>query len=129
METVVKKSRRSGPRPSARGPRPHVWRSGPDLQAHDQYCAWLKHKAQAAYRGEPYELTYQQWADLWNKNNSWIYRGRGGDCLCLTMGDPTIGWHVDNVEIITRKEQLRRQCRNNVGKKYKVRSRYDEQLS
>ena len=127
MTDAVKKTRRSGPRPSARGPRPHVWRSGPDRVAHEQYTAWLKHRAQANYRSEHYELTFQDWQQLWQ--GCWFERGRSGDSLCLTMREKALGWRCSNVEIITRNEQVRRQCQLNRGKTYKKKAHYDEQLS
>ena len=126
MTDAVKKTRRSSPRPLARGPRPHVWRSGPDEQAHEQYNAWLKHKAQAAYRSELYQLTFQDWQQLWQ--DRWLERGRSGSSLCLTMTEKALGWRMTNVEVITRNEQVRRQCELNRGKKYKVKTAY-EQLS
>ena len=125
-EVKAKRTRRSSPRPSARGPRPHTWISGPDERAHEQYTAWLKHKAQANYRGELYELTFQDWQQLWNKDDRWQERGRSGTSLCLTMRDKGMGWTMTNVEVITRNEQVRRQCELNRGKKYKVKAPYYE---
>lgn len=112
--------RRSSPRPSARGPRPHVWRCGPDQLTHDQYNAWLKHRAQAAFRGEPHELSFEQWQALWNKDNAWFQRGRSGPSLCLTRIDHQRPWSLSNCVIINRIEQMKIHNAKNLGKKYKV---------
>jgi hypothetical protein len=100
-----------GPRPQSRGLRPHLWISGPDPRAHKQYGAFLLHRAQANYRKEPHELTFEQWAEIWNKDGAWEKRGRSIECVCLARQDLTLPWSVDNVEILTRREQLARQSR------------------
>lgn len=89
-----------------RGPYPHNWCTGPDPRRHAQYYAWLKHKSQARYRGEPHELTWAQWETIWNTDGQWEQRGRSRDDLCLTMLDPDSGWLIGNVAVVTRLEQL-----------------------
>jgi len=89
-----------------RGPYPQNWCTGPDPRRHAQYYAWLKHKSQAHYRGELHELTWDQWETIWNTDGHWERRGRSREDLCLTMLDPECGWHIANVEIMTRLEQL-----------------------
>lgn len=69
--------------------------------------AWMKHKAQATYRGEEHTITLEEWRELWTLE-LWFKRGRGADDLCLMMDDIDLGWHIDNVIVLTRKEQLKR---------------------
>lgn len=99
------------------GPRPDMWKSGPDETAHDQYNGWIRHRAQAHFRHEPHELTYAEWCAIWNQDDAWAQRGRGIDCLCLCMIEPDWGWSVANVEILDRKTQLLNSGRSGQGRK------------
>lgn len=72
----------------------------------DQYYALLKHRAQAKYRGETHSLTLEEWRKLWQDH--WLERGRTPDSLCLVQCDPELGWHLNNVQIMTRREYLQR---------------------
>lgn len=88
------------------GARPHVWKVKGEIP-HQQYCAFLQARAQASYRGESFELTFEQfqalWGDLWHK------KGRGSADYCLTREDPEGSWTIDNVLAMPRIEHLRRQ--------------------
>lgn len=118
-----KKKRRgiTGPRPELRGPRPHLWVSGPDPRRHAQHKAWLLHRAQANFRGEPHDLTFEQWERIWNKNGAWEQRGRAVDDLCMVRKDSDGAWSKNNVEIITRHEQLIMHNQMKIGTNYKRR--------
>jgi hypothetical protein len=85
-----------------RGTNPNSWIVGPDTRRHDQYSAWLKHKAQAAFRREPHELSFEQWETLWNEDWAWENRGRASNCVNLTRVDKEKGWTLDNVVMIER---------------------------
>jgi hypothetical protein len=85
-----------------RGPNPNSWIVGPDTRRHDQYSAWLKHKSQAAYRGEDHELTFEQWETLWNEDFAWENRGRENNSVNLTRLDKEKGWTLDNVILVER---------------------------
>ena len=69
--------------------------------------AWMKHRSQARYRDEPHDITLEQWQELWSED-LWFQRGRGADNLCLSKQDPSLGWSISNVEIVTRREFLKR---------------------
>ena len=94
---------RRGPKP----PRPHVWRSGPDQFRHIKFIAWGRHKSQAQYRGEDYQMSFEDfetaWADQFDR------RGRSADSLIMVRVDDERAWHLDNVELIDRREHLRRE--------------------
>lgn len=100
---------RRGPQP----PRPHVWRVGPDEYRHVKFIAWGRHRAQALYRGEDYQMTFEDFEQAWGDN--YRYRGRSADSLILVRKDDEKSWHKDNVELILRREHLRRE-----GKKRKL---------
>lgn len=86
---------------------PNTWITGPDLNRRNKYYAYLKHKAQARYRGESYSLSFQEWETLW-QDDVWEQRGKTADSLCLAQIDCKQGWHVNNLEIIPRKQQVSR---------------------
>ena len=91
---------------AARHPRPHVWRSGPDPVDHEIYKTWLTTRAQASYRDELWELTWEQYRDIWRPH--FHLRGRDSDNLCLARKNYHQAWRQDNVELITRAENASR---------------------
>lgn len=95
---------------------PERWISGPDPIEHEKYYAWQKHRAQAKFRGEDYSLTWEQWQTIW-PTELFLKRGRGVDDLCVSLNNLEEGWHLWNVVVCTRKEQLKR------NKEYRDRSR------
>jgi hypothetical protein len=101
-----------------RGPRPHVWIVGPDEEKHEMYHPWQLVKAQAKFRSEEFELTFEEFYELWE--GYWKLRGRKPDDLCMTRKDSSQAWSRANCEIITRKEHLQNQgfSRGGQGMKY-----------
>jgi len=70
--------------------RPQQWCTGTDPQRRDNYYAYLKHRAQARYRKEPYGLTFSDWEQLWTPELQ-AQRGTTSESLCLRMLDPDMG--------------------------------------
>jgi hypothetical protein len=95
--------------------RPHQWISGPTEELHNKYYAWLKHKAQAQYRKEAYELTWEDWQMFW-QDDLWYLRGRACDDLCITRKDILSAWSQANCEIVSRQVQLSRQAKGKRGR-------------
>lgn len=95
------------PRPHARGPRPNAWVTGPDELEHRKYRAFIQHRNQSNYRNEPWDLTFEQYKEIWAEH--WFNRGRTKDCYCLTRIDYDLPWTLDNVEVVTRQAHNRRQ--------------------
>lgn len=90
---------------------PNTWCTGPDPVRHDKYYAWLKHRSQARYRGEPHSLTWDEWESLWT-DQLWAERGRTIDSMCLQQIELGEGWHFNNVEIVTRRQHFKMAKRN-----------------
>ena len=86
------------------GLRPHVWLIGPDHEKHKLYLPWLRAKAQANFRGEDWDLTFEQFFKIWD--GSWEKRGRKNDSLCMTRIDMEGAWTKKNVHLVTRYEHL-----------------------
>lgn len=83
-----------------------IYASEPERR--NKYYAWLKHRTQARYRGEDYGLSWEDWESLWS-DDLWAQRGRKSGNLCLMMHDKNEGWCLNNVSVVTRGEQLKRQ--------------------
>ena len=89
-------------KPQVKKPRPHVWKSGADEKRHSMYMPWLRARAQANYRNEDWQLTFDQFAELWDQH--WHERGRGPDQYCMSRHDMSGPWSIDNAFIITIRE-------------------------
>lgn len=100
-------------------PRPHVWICGPDEERHKMYQPWLLAKAQANFRKEAWNLSFEEYYEMWKPH--WDNRGRKPGNVCMTRKDIDYGWEVGNVMIITRSEHFVRQgeMRHKFPNKYK----------
>lgn len=89
------------------GPRPHLWKSGPDPDHHERYKAWLQQRNQAQFRGESWYLDFPTWCEIWG--DRWPRRGRRRGDFCMTRRDRTRPWCQHNVEIMPRGLHARQQ--------------------
>jgi hypothetical protein len=62
--------------------------------------AWLRQRAQARYRSEPWALRFEDFEHMWA--GQWHLRGRGVDNVCMSRVDRDQPWCVENCRIITR---------------------------
>ena len=75
--------------------------------------SWLRMRAQAKYRdkqgraGETFNISWEEYLTLWE--GRWHLRGTFKGSWVLTKIDQEQGWTIDNVEVIPRLEQWRRQ--------------------
>ena len=92
------------------GPRPQMWVI-PDPLGHIQHVAWHRMRAQAHYRGEAWELSFNDYQKLWADH--WHEKGRGRYEYCLVRRDYTQPWSLDNALCVQRIEHLRSQHREN----------------
>ena len=88
------------------GPRPQCWKVQGEIP-HQQYLAFLQMRAQANYRKEQFELTFQDFQDLWE--GKWHRKGRGTLDYCLTRDDFNLPWNFINTVCVPRVDQLSRQ--------------------
>jgi len=102
-----------------RAPRPQVWKSGPDIERHRMYQPWLLSRAQANFRGEQFDLSFEEYYQLWHKD--WDNRGRRPENMCMTRIDKEGAWSLDNVHIISRKEHLAERGTSRKNMTYKPR--------
>lgn len=87
------------------GPRPHVWVSGPDPERHKRYLQWLQQRNQARFRGEEWELEFDDWLAIWGSNIQ--YRGRQKGSMTMVRIDYERPWSNTNARIVDRKEHSR----------------------
>ena len=88
-----------------RGPRPHVWKCGPDESKHEMYTPWMRAKAQANFRNEGWDMSFEEYHAMWEP--FWSQRGRGADDVCMSRKDYGKPWTVDNCMIVSRREHLK----------------------
>lgn len=86
------------------GPRPHVWIIKDTLERKQYYC-FLQQRAQAQFRNETFDLSFEDFKSLWQQH--WHQRGRHSQDYCLTRIDPEGAWSTDNAHCIPRVEHLR----------------------
>jgi hypothetical protein len=98
--------------------RPHVWLVGPDPYKHQMYMPWQMAKAQANFRNEPWDLSFDDFYAIWN--GKWEYRGRGKNDLCLSREDFDGVWHKDNIILVTRSDHCRRLAEYRKAKGIKI---------
>jgi len=87
------------------GPRPELW-TYPDPEQHQQHIAYMRMKAQAAYRKEQFDLTIEEFFQLWE--NDWQLRGRSINDKCMHRINPNKPWTFTNCEVIYRWEYLKK---------------------
>jgi hypothetical protein len=85
---------------------PELWKSGRCPIRHRLWLECQRNRAQAKYRGQPWNITEEQFIELWMKDNRYKHRGRDGKSLCMTRKDKTQPWQPDNVYFPTRKEHF-----------------------
>jgi hypothetical protein len=81
---------------------PEMWKSGRCPIRHQLYTQCQRARAQARFRNQQWEITEEQYIQLWQQNDRYKQRGRGRHSLCMTRRDKRLPWRVDNVEFMTR---------------------------
>lgn len=66
--------------------------------------AYQRLKAQWRFRGESWDLTLDEFQQLWD--GRWHRHGRRPNDLCLTRQDPQQSWTLANCQIISRRQHL-----------------------
>lgn len=74
-----------------------------------QYRAWTLGNAQATFRGETWDLTFEQYQAAWA--GYWHLKGRGSADMCLARKDTEGAWTPDNINVIPRRDHCQRQKR------------------
>jgi len=64
------------------------------------------HKHNAKRRGIEFNLTFEQWSDIWNKSDKWNERGRGANKYCMCRVGDKGAYAIDNVFIGQGKQNV-----------------------
>ena len=97
-------------------PKPkHPYHRHKDPLDHKRNRWFVRSRAQAEFRGEQWNLTYEEFCEFWPTEEIINRRGRDGDSLCLTRLDPELPWDRTNTCQVTRKIQLTIKNRRQYG--------------
>ena len=99
---------RSGPRPNTRRYR--------DDDDHKLFMDCMRARAQARYMNQEWTISEDDYIALWRTNNRYLKKGRGNDEFCLVRINYDLGWHLTNVQIVTRLEHYQICSREKIGK-------------
>lgn len=69
---------------------------------------FVQSRAQSQFRGETWQLSWEDFYYLWTRDQNYLLRGRGPNRLALCRRDPQGPWSLANCAIETRSEHLRR---------------------
>lgn len=75
-----------------------------DDRTHSMYRCFVQQRNQAVWRGEEWEMEFEEWKDLWDPH--FENRGRKKDNHGMTRIDINAPWAVGNVEVMKRVEIL-----------------------
>jgi hypothetical protein len=80
--------------------------------------AFVRHKAQCAYRNEEFLLTLEDWIKFWPDEKTFARRGRAIEDLMMTRFDWEGPWSRENCCIVTRHAHFNISNKRRVGKPY-----------
>ena len=103
-----------------KGRRPRVWVFPHDERKTDAYMKYLRSKAQAKYRMEHWDLTFDQWWNSWESSGKYDERTNDKHGYCMIQSDPDLGWIEENLLIISREQHLKTQHQRRQTVKNKV---------
>ena len=87
-----------------------------DDDDHKLFMDCMRARAQAWYMGQEWTITEDDYIALWRKGDRYKEKGRHNNQYCLVRKDYEKGWHLDNVQIITRGEHYQICSKNKIGK-------------
>lgn len=67
---------------------------------------YIRAKSQANFRGQQWQLEFEDFCELWKENQYYLIRGRSPESYQLCRVDQNGAWHKDNVIIKTRRQHL-----------------------
>lgn len=89
--------------------RPEMWKHGPDAEKQLVNRWFLMAKAQARFRDEPWDLTFEDYYSFWRGNTH--LRGRREDCKSLTRINDRAPWTKSNCVMANRRDAIARRIK------------------
>jgi hypothetical protein len=68
---------------------------------------YTQHKSNAAQRGVPFLLTFEEWKAIWLESGKWEMRGKGSTKYCMCRYGDKGAYEIGNVFIATNSINLR----------------------
>jgi hypothetical protein len=65
------------------------------------------HKGNAKFRNIGFELTFEEWWDIWQQSGKWEQRGKGAGKYVMARHNDVGPYAVGNVSIKTQEENIR----------------------
>lgn len=84
---------------------------------------FLKQKKKARKRNIEWQLTFEEWWNIWQHSGHWEERGKGKDSYCMCRKNDVGPYSIDNVYIETMLVNCSHQIYNDKGP-YHTRSNY-----
>jgi len=92
------------------GPRPWAWRVGPDPEVRRHRRRFCMARSQARFWGQEWTILWDDYLDLFKTApGKW---SRDANALNLVRVDTREGWHIWNVQLMTRIDAMRRPTRD-----------------
>ena len=70
----------------------------------DAYKKYVHHKHNAKYRNISFEISFDEWWDIWQKSGKWLERGKGKGKYVMARHNDIGPYAVNNVSIKTQEE-------------------------
>jgi hypothetical protein len=93
--------------------RPHTIWTPATARARDQKVHYARTKAQAVFRSEPWDLSFENWLAAWG--SLWDHRGKSKHEYCMIRIDRNLPWTQENVQVLTRYDFL---IQKNINKNF-----------
>ena len=90
-------------------PRPDTWTFPYNEKMNQANLCYLRAKAQAKFRKEYWDLTFDDWWAKWEASGQWENRGRNPTQYCMLQKDTDKGWTKDNAIVTSRTEHYNTQ--------------------
>jgi hypothetical protein len=73
----------------------------------NEYTKYRHHKNLAKGRNIPFDLTFEEWWDIWQKSGKWEQRGRKRGQYVMSRFNDTGPYAINNVEIKKQEDNFR----------------------
>lgn len=79
-----------------------------DLTTRNLRRCWHNARTQAESRGEAFELTWEDYLLAWTTDDRHLRKGTTNDAMVMARIDRGESWSLNNIEFITRRQQLKK---------------------
>lgn len=79
--------------------------------------AYIRQRANAVRRGIKWDISFEEWWNVWQQSGKWEERGREAHQYCMSRKNDNGPYSVENVKIVTMKENSQERFHWNLAKK------------